>query len=60
MKGNYSYSEEETAADAPLHFGKLELRGKHVVADNEILHELKGYRHQYDESDGGSYAPALV
>mgnify|MGYP000019263129 CR=1 FL=1 len=61
MKGSNSYLEEdEQAACAPLHFDRVEIRGKHIIADNEILHELKGHRQQYDEPDGGSYAPALV
>ena len=60
MKGNQPYLEDEPADYAPLHFQKIEIRGKHVIADNEILHELKGHRQQHDESDGGSYAPALV
>jgi len=59
-KSSFSY-EEECAAEAPLHFGKIEIRGKHVIADNEILHELKGHRQRFgEESDGGFYAPALV
>lgn len=62
MTGKSEFSDgDDCAADAPLHFGKIEIRGKHVIADNEILHELKGHRRNFsDESDGGSYAPALV
>jgi len=61
MRGTHSHCEDdEYAAYAPLHFDKIEIRGKHVIADNEILHELKGHRQRFDESEGGGYAPALV
>ncbi len=62
MRGSSSEpDEQQIAADAPQHFSKIEIRGKHVIADNEILHELKGHRPYYsDESDGGHYAPTLV
>jgi hypothetical protein len=41
-RGKHAFSDEDDCADAPLHFGKLEIRGQHVIADDEILHELNG------------------
>ena len=60
-RGKHSFSNEDNCADAPLHFGKLEIRGRHVIADDEILHELNGQRQRFsEEPEGGFYAATLV
>lgn len=60
MKPQEYYSHLAIPADetAPRHFRSIEIRGRHVIADGEYLHELCG--DVRDRMDGGSYDAALV
>ena len=58
MKGRPKYY-TTMPEEMPLHFGTLELNGRHLLGDGEALHELAGYEHRTLE-DGGTHDSTLV
>lgn len=60
MKHPVYYTNLPDVADTPLHFNSFEVKGHHLLADGEALHELAGYRRPSTLDDGGAYDAVLV